>query len=61
VTLLATPLRITPPLTDRIPVTACAGIVAGHSFMYLAGIEMLQLLKSLYENVIDDGDLSYGV
>jgi hypothetical protein len=29
--------------------------------MYLAGIEMLQLLKSLYENVIDDGDLSYGV
>lgn len=33
--------------------------------MYLKGIEMLQLLMmcvvSLYENVIDDGDLSYGV
>lgn len=32
--------------------------------MYLEGIEMLQLLEmrvvSLYENVIDDGDLSYG-
>jgi len=32
--------------------------------MYLEGIEMLQLLKmrvvSLYENGIDDGDLSYG-
>lgn len=49
----------------QVPCGGLYGFDGGRSFMYLEGIEMLQLLKDACcvccMNVIDDGDMRYRV